>query len=152
MSTETAIQSAAEYFDSGYICSESVLLAISRAMGIESDLIPRIATGFGGGLARTCSTCGAVNGAVMAISLFYGRNSPDETQLRAYEAVRRFLAAFRERFGYFNCQELTGVDLGTEEGYDAYWAKGFYEKCNEITARAVEIAMSIIETRGESDK
>jgi hypothetical protein len=42
-----------EHFISGYYCAESVLLAVSEAKGIQSDLIPKIASGFCSGMART---------------------------------------------------------------------------------------------------
>ena len=50
MSNETS-QRSRELFDSGFYCAESVLLAIAESQGIESDLIPRIATGFCSGIA-----------------------------------------------------------------------------------------------------
>lgn len=37
-------QRAGEVFESGYYCAESVLLAVAESRGIESELIPRIAT------------------------------------------------------------------------------------------------------------
>ena len=47
-------QRSRELFDSGYYCAESVLLAIAENQGIQSDLIPKIATGFCSGISRTC--------------------------------------------------------------------------------------------------
>ena len=62
-----------ELFNSGFYCAESVLMAIAESRGIRSDLIPRIATGFCSGMARTGGQCGAVSGAMMGISLATGR-------------------------------------------------------------------------------
>jgi len=45
------IDRAFSYFKAGYNCAESVLLAIAKdALKINCDFIPRIATGFGGGI------------------------------------------------------------------------------------------------------
>ena len=44
--SEQAPQRSLELFRSGFFCAESVLLAIAESQGIQSDLIPRIATGF----------------------------------------------------------------------------------------------------------
>lgn len=41
------------YFKSGLYCAESVLLAIADEWGLSSKYIPRIATGFCGGMALT---------------------------------------------------------------------------------------------------
>ncbi len=61
-------------FKSGYYCAESVLLAIAEEKGIQSKLIPKIATGFCSGTLRMCGQCGAVNGAILSINLLTGRN------------------------------------------------------------------------------
>ena len=43
--TDAVSQRIKELFDSGYYCAESVLLTVAEAYGIQSDLIPKIATG-----------------------------------------------------------------------------------------------------------
>ena len=52
-----------ELFASGYCCSESVLTAVAESKGISSDLIPKVATGFCGGIAHTCNICGVSDSA-----------------------------------------------------------------------------------------
>lgn len=52
---------------SGLNCAETVLSTMCAYWDVESPLIPRIATPFGGGLAATRGVCGAVSGALMAI-------------------------------------------------------------------------------------
>ncbi|MCD6529346.1 C_GCAxxG_C_C family protein [Candidatus Bathyarchaeota archaeon] len=56
-----------------YNCCESVLLALAEYLGVESDLIPKIATGIGAGFSLNGFTCGSISGAAMAISIRYGR-------------------------------------------------------------------------------
>jgi len=60
-------EQAKRNFNMGYNCAESVLLAVSEANGATrqraQSLIPRIATGFGGGIARNGDVCGALVGA-----------------------------------------------------------------------------------------
>ena len=64
------------HFNSGLNCAESVLLTLSgRLAGKNSvSIIPRIATGFGGGVGRNGDICGALSGAVIAIGLALGRD------------------------------------------------------------------------------
>jgi C_GCAxxG_C_C family probable redox protein len=45
---------------------------------LESDCIPRIATGFGGGIGKQGEVCGAVSGGVMVIGLLRGRTQSDD--------------------------------------------------------------------------
>jgi C_GCAxxG_C_C family probable redox protein len=67
---------AASHAEGDLLCSESVLLAISELLGVESELIPRIATGFGAGIGRRGEVCGALAGGVMGLGLVYGRSAP----------------------------------------------------------------------------
>jgi C_GCAxxG_C_C family probable redox protein len=140
-------QRAGELFQSGYYCAESVLLAIAESKGIESEFIPRIATGFCGGLARTCGMCGAVSGGVMAISLFTGRNSPSESVLPAYDTVRKLLEIFEASFGSTNCRDLTGCDLGTDKGQNYFKTNNLMAQCTRYTEEATRIVMSLIKEK-----
>lgn len=121
---------------------------MAESKGVQSDIIPKIATGFCGGISRTCGMCGAVSGAIMALNIFYGRNIPNGPTDENYIAVRKLLGDFEKRFGSSNCKELTGCDLGTEEGHDTFMAsRKLIEQCKEYTEEATRMAMSIIEER-----
>jgi hypothetical protein len=71
---DQAARRSEELFRSGLCCSESLLQAIAEDLGIQSELIPKIATGLCAGISRTGSICGAVSGGVLAISMVTGRN------------------------------------------------------------------------------
>jgi C_GCAxxG_C_C family probable redox protein len=121
---------------------------VAESKGIQSDIIPKIATGFCGGISRTCGMCGAVSGAIMALNIFYGRNIPNEPADENYIAVRKLLGEFEKRFGSSNCKELTGCDLGTQEGHDTFISsRKLIEQCKEYVEEASRMAMSIIEEK-----
>ena len=62
-------ENAVECFQEGYNCAQSVLLTMFQHWNSGgSDLIPKIATGFGGGIGRCGSVCGALAGGVMALA------------------------------------------------------------------------------------
>jgi len=121
------------------------LLSVSESKGIKSDIIPRISTGFCGGLARTCGICGAVSGAIMALNLLYGRNLPNEPYDKSYIPVQKMISTFENKFGSTNCKVLIGLDLGTEEGLKKFLSENKIEQCQNFTEEATRIAMSIIE-------
>lgn len=89
--------------------------------------------------------CGAVSGAIMAINLFTGRNSPEESAERAYTTVRSMLHMFETRFGSTNCRELTGCDLGTEEGHKRFEDNNLIERCRHYVEEATTMAVSLIQ-------
>ena len=143
------------YFRSGYNCAESVLLAIAKdALQINSDLIPKVATGFGGGISRQGYVCGAVSGAVMGFGLKYGRNSPEELRAKTYNRVVEFSKQFQKRFGSIVCKELCGCDLSTIEGIRKFRDENVHqEKCSNFVSGAIEIFMgSIDETKFRQTK
>jgi 2-aminobenzoate-CoA ligase len=139
-----ARQSAEKAFASGLYCAESVVLALARAQGLESGLLPKVATAFCSGMARTCGPCGALTGAIMGVSLALGRNQAGELVHNAYTATQDLVHEFEREFGARNCDELLGCDLGTPEGQATFHENRLHERCALYTGKAAEIAASII--------
>ena len=144
MSTE---EQAKEHFSSGFNCAESVLLALSKGLGLSDGagaFIPMMATGFGGGIALNGDTCGALNGAVIAISLVLGRSKPLQSRDLCYKAVDRLYQDFKGEFGTCKCCELTGVDLKTPEGLNAVHGRIREERCKPIVEWTTKRTSQII--------
>ena len=93
-----------------------MLLAVCRDYNIESDLIPKIATCFGGGIGNTGSVCGAVIGATMAIGVVRKQSSSIDEWLATADIAREFRRRFEEEMQTIICRELTGIDLSTDQG------------------------------------
>jgi C_GCAxxG_C_C family probable redox protein len=89
-------------------------------IGIENNVISRIAFGFAGGLGNTGAVCGAVVGAVMAIGLKGGRAKTMEEMLSELAVPREFRRRFEAEMGTISCRELTGADLTTEAGLEQF--------------------------------
>ncbi len=140
-----AAQNSLELFNSGFWCAESVLLAMAQAQGIQSDLLPRIATGFCSGMARTGGQCGAVSGAMLALGLANGRRLPTDSVDANYAAIQELMRRFEERFGSLNCRELLGVDFRTSEGQQTFRDRHLIERCKEYVHGAAEIGSSLLE-------
>jgi len=141
---------AVELFASGYNCSESVLLALTREFNKPTDrTISSIATGFGGGIARTGSTCGTLTGATMAIGLIVGRNKPDEQEKRdtVYEMASKMIMEFEKEFGTSLCKDLTKCDLRTHEGYEKFKSQKIRETvCPKFVRWAANHATRLAKT------
>lgn len=112
--------------------------------GIQSELVPGIATGFCGGMARSGNMCGAVTGAIMAIDVVLGRDAPDGPRDKDYAAVRALLDRFEGMFGSSNCGELLGCDLDTPEGRDYFKENDLALECRRYTEEAARIAVSLL--------
>jgi C_GCAxxG_C_C family probable redox protein len=144
-----AVARSMQDYEAGYNCAETVLLAVCRAAGRDDPCIPRVATGFGGGMGRQGEACGALTGAVMAIGLLFGRDQADDqaARLSAYTKTEVFIDQFRERNGRVNCRDLTGVDMRTEEGRAEYHARSVRETtCTPLIAGAVRSLLELLNT------
>ncbi len=127
-------EGAVQHHDEGYNCAQSVLLALSEDWNIRNELIPKVATGLGGGIGRSGSVCGALTGGVLALGLKYGTNeSSAEKRKEAYEKSSRLYKRFRTEFGTVLCKELIGYDLSNpKELEEAQKADVFQNRCTNF--------------------
>jgi C_GCAxxG_C_C family probable redox protein len=147
---ETLSKKATERFSGGYNCAQSVLLTIFEHWKGKNDLIPKIATGFGGGIGRCGSVCGALTGGVMAIGVRYGTDeqSPEKRQ-KAYELSRKLYKEFENRHGSVFCKDLIGYDLSNPDDLKkARSTKVSEEKCPVFIRTVMECLIDI--TTGSS--
>ena len=147
--SEGAIQRSKDLFESEYFCAESVLTAIAESRGVSCELIPRIATGFCSGLARTGGLCGAVSGAILALGMAAGRDSADDQVDPVYELVREVLGEFEARFGSTTCLGLTGCDLGADEGQRQFLERKQHESCTEYVGEATRLVLDVLARRSD---
>lgn len=138
-------QAAEASFGSGLYCAESVVLALAKAQGIDSDLLPKAASALCGGMGRMCGTCGAVTGAIMGLGLAFGRSTAEQPIQPSYMASQRLIREFEQEFGARDCHVLLGCDLNTPEGQALFKENGLKElRCAKYTGKAAEIAARIV--------
>ena len=146
---EAAVGRSGELFESGWYCAESVLIAVSEELGVECELIPRMATGFGSGLARTGGLCGALSGAILALGIASGRDRAEDSIDPAYALVRAVLARFDEQYGATTCLGLTGCDLGIDARQRRYREIGQHARCVEYVRGATRAVLDALSEEGD---
>ena len=109
------IQIAQDRFTEGFNCSQAVFSAFASQFGIDDEAALKLASPFGGGVARQGDVCGAVVGALMVLGLGRG-NAILETKDDPYRMAEKFIKRFQERHGTILCRQLIGHDLSTPEG------------------------------------
>jgi C_GCAxxG_C_C family probable redox protein len=142
--TERAVQ----MFEQEFSCSQSVFSAFADSADIPRETALRVASGFGGGLARTGDTCGAVTGTIMTLG-FRHCGVPAEAdplgKQQTYPPVQEFLARFRARHDSIVCRELLGRDLGTPEGLQSAREQGLFKsRCPVFVRSAAEIIEELL--------
>ncbi len=137
------IEIARAYFAQNFSCSQAVAAAFAADFGLDAPILLRVAAPFGGGVARSGDTCGAVTGALMVIGLPYGIIRPDPpAKERTYERAQEFMARFRAYNGALHCRDLLGYDFSTPEGRTAIKER---KLTHTICPRLVESAVQILE-------
>jgi C_GCAxxG_C_C family probable redox protein len=107
-------KTAAQYFMSGYSCSESMIKwAIDE--GLVSPELLSVATSFSGGMGFGC-LCGAISGAQMIIGSQYGRENKFGNEFEARAKAKEFITKFTSLHGATCCRKLTkGMDMASPE-------------------------------------
>ena len=145
MTRDEVIAAALGYADDGWVCAESAFLALADLKGIRSDLVPAVATGFGGGIGYTGNVCGAVSGAVAGLGLWFGRSKPVREERRPYWYARVLLERFEEGGRPAACPEILGLDLSRDGAHDRFHEEEMWDRvCKPVIARAVSLAYDII--------
>jgi C_GCAxxG_C_C family probable redox protein len=143
-------EKAKKRFDEGYNCAQSVLLTMLEHWDCRNELVPKIASGFGGGIGRCGSVCGALTGGIMAIGAKYGTNEPSlEKRLKSYELARMLYKQFERKHETVLCRDLIGYNLSdSRELEKARKARVFEEKCSEFIGTVVQILLDLAEHSG----
>lgn len=147
LSREETVRRARSYAEEGFLCSESVLMALGDCLEVSSELVPRVATGFGAGIGRSGEVCGAISGGVLGLGLCFGRSKPGLGQEpKPYWYSRQLVDGFREKYGHVRCGDLLGLDISREEDYRAYRERGLWATaCREYIATAAGISYDIMQ-------
>jgi C_GCAxxG_C_C family probable redox protein len=150
LSRSETLKLAETYAEQRFLCTESCLMALAKCQGLESPLIPRIATGFGAGIGRSGEICGAVTGAVMGLSIRYGRDKVEPTKgRRPYWYATELLKRFNSEHGELRCPALLGLDLAKPEEYEEYIRRNLWlHNCTRYILSATGIAWDIIKENG----
>jgi C_GCAxxG_C_C family probable redox protein len=121
-------------------------LSFKDYFGIQDPLIPRLATGFGGGIGRKGSLCGAFTGSIMAIGMKMGRTDPKDKEAvsKIYGKCQQFWDRFEKEFGSNFCYNLTGCHLDNEEERQKWLASDGLKKCTAIVEKTAQMLCEFI--------
>ncbi|MFB3926049.1 MAG: C-GCAxxG-C-C family protein [Syntrophales bacterium] len=147
-------QRARKNFSLGYNCAECVTEAVLSLVdtGLPGE-VKKVATGFGGGIGLFGDTCGALVGAVLAVSAVHGRSSLPEGEGKEaamkskqqlygrpglYRLFNQIPNRFKEKYGKTLCRDLTTA-------WQSSWlCKEHALFCREIITEAAGIAAELI--------
>jgi len=136
-------EKALQLFSNRCNCSQAVFAAFRQTEVLDESTALRLATVFGGGVAGSGGgMCGAVTGALMALSMRYGMGGIGElaNKGKTYELGQQFIAEFEERMGSCRCSSILGLCIGEPESLQkARELKLFETVCVDAVATASDI-------------
>ncbi|MDR2712554.1 MAG: C-GCAxxG-C-C family protein [Clostridiales bacterium] len=141
---QSKVNEAVGCFNSGFYCSQALLSTYCEELGLDKETALKLSCGLAAGMARLSSTCGAVTGAYLVISLKHGNNMPDDAEARekTFALIQEFDKRFTAKHGSTNCRDLLGVDL--RYGERALIDERVEALCSDLVRDAAEFLESIL--------
>jgi len=146
---------ARKNFSKGFNCAECVFESVLAH--VETNLpkeVLKVATGFGGGVGLFGDTCGAISGAVLAVSAVHGRSKlPEHEDRKAamqaasqqlygrpglYRIFNQIPNKIKQKYGHTLCREIAA------QWQDQWLCRDHALHCREIITDAAELAATLI--------
>lgn len=141
-------EKARALFKEGYNCSQAVVLAFCKEMGLEESIALRMASSFGGGMGRMREVCGAVSGMFLVAGALYGYEDPKdfEAKKQHYARIQELAEQFKAETGSIICRELLGAAGADSASEPEKRTEAYYKKrpCDEMTAIAAGLMEAYI--------
>jgi len=128
------VETALRLQQNGHNCAQAAVCAFAPLLPCEERTLFMLAEGFGSGFGGCEGTCGALSGAVMAISSLRSKGDPMQvTKRETYVLTKRLYDRFVEKAHSSVCKDLRGLESGIE-----------LHSCPDCVADAVRIAYGIM--------
>ncbi|MGQ9800543.1 MAG: C-GCAxxG-C-C family protein [Candidatus Saccharicenans sp.] len=138
---------ARKLFQEGFSCSQAVFTPYAVEVGLPQETALRLSQVLGGGMSHLGLTCGAVTGALLAISLHFGRTRAEDRAAKelTYELAREFCRRFEDKYGSINCTDLIGCSLKTPHGLALASEKNLFDEyCTGFVSEACLLLEEIL--------
>lgn len=144
-------------------CSQMTLKALQDILGFGDGEVFKAASALAGGVARSGEVCGALLGAIMAVSLVFGRSKLEPTAAstdyqRAMEVGYVVFDEFKKEFGSVRCRDIhvklfgRYYNLRDPREREEFIASGHINKCSDVVALAAKVAAKAILEAGYTIK
>lgn len=140
---------ALHFFHQGYNCAQSVLAAFTEDIGLTLPTALKLSSGFGAGIGRMRSICGAFSALTMVAGFARGNTTPSLDDKEAiFTLIRSLAEEFEQAHGSLICKDLLHLDEHTQESARpqersvAYYANRPCEACIAFCAARGELLLA----------
>lgn len=138
---------AVNTYNQGFNCAQAIVSAFGPQLGLPLEIALKLPLAFGGGMASTGETCGAVTGALMVIGFKYGSIDPKDKSAinKVYKLSKSFMKQFKSLNGSVECRKLLNLDIGSITGIlKAKKNDSFKKVCPKFVGDASNIVEQIL--------
>jgi len=141
-------------------CSQCVVAAIREVVGLIDDSVFKAATGLAGGIGLSGSACGALTGAVLALSMARGREydnfaDPERTRFESFKLAHKLAERYEKEYGSLICKDVQTKLMGRSfnllipEEYQAFLAAGGHDdKYPAVVGKTARMAVELLFEEG----
>jgi C_GCAxxG_C_C family probable redox protein len=141
---EKRTDQAVDFFEAGYNCAQSVLLAYADLYGLDNEMAAQMATSFGGGMGRLREVCGAVSGMFMVLGFEYPfiDTKDKASKNENYKKVQETAAEFKASMSSIICVRFAKPETRSQH-YESAAETDQRILCHRPCAKCVAIAAEI---------
>lgn len=109
-------EKARRLFRQGFSCSQAVIGAYAEDLGLDTEMMLKLASSFGGGMGRLREVCGTVSAMFMIAGLLKGYSNPTDSELKKahYTLIQDLASKFKAKNESIVCRDLLHL-LATEK-------------------------------------
>lgn len=123
-----------------------MLKILGEDLDFDKEQAGKMATPFGGGVARWGTVCGAVIGGAMAIGFFFGCTKGEEKEKRekTYAKVQEMIRGFEKEWATIQCRQLIQLHLLDPEDRKKFQELNMRKRCAQFVAKCAALARQLI--------
>lgn len=151
-------------FSNSFHCARAVFEEVRKSTSVGNPRLERISVALDGGIGLQGGACGAITGAIMAISLHSGANYMESSMLKntrtfyksakkqrkmkpadsnaVFVGGRKIIEGFLEQTGTLECKDITNTKFNNWKEFQQFGASS--EKCKELIDFSAKEAIKFI--------
>ena len=138
---------AVELFESGYNCSQAIVLAFEEYLNLDKVTLQSLSSSFGGGISRLRETCGCISGMAIVLGLLNKNYDPLDNEAKSthYANVQELALKFKEKMKSYICSDLLNIEKGPQSPIASIRDANYYH--NRECAKFIEYMAELIEEK-----
>ena len=126
-----------------------MITILGEDLNFDKTQATKMATPFGGGVARWGTICGAVVGGAMGLGFCYGstRGEEKENREKTYAKVQQMIREFEKEFGTIQCKDLIHLNLLDPADRKKFQETNLRQRCSQFVAKNVENVRKLLKEK-----